>query len=492
MKRNNIFLTKTLFLTLAILIISACSRNPITGKKEAFVMKESREQALGDEADPSIVASFGLYPDQTLQKFIDSKGQQMARISHRSHLKYEFKILDSPVVNAFALPGGYVYFTRGIMAHFNNEAEFAGVLGHEIGHISGRHSAKQQRNSILTQVGMIAGVVLSKKFAQYAESAGQSMQLLMLKNGRDHETQSDQMGVEYSTKIGYDATYMAGFFKTLNRLSGGGEGERIPTFLSTHPDPLNRYAKVGQWAKEEQKKYPNKKFKENRNQYLRMLEGLIYGEDPRQGYKEGNTFYHPELKFKFPVPTNWKLANSPQQVQMAPTDGKAMMIFTLAPEKTLNEAATNFVTKNKLQKREDTNLTVNGFPARAIVTEQVDPNQKDANGQAVVSLKIVTYFIKDGSTIYMFHGMAEPANFIAYKNLFRNTMEGFARLTDQSKINVQPDRIHIESINSPTTLSGALRNAGVKSDRFEEMAIVNGMQLSDQMKRGQLIKVLKK
>ncbi|MFK8006097.1 MAG: M48 family metalloprotease [Saprospiraceae bacterium] len=485
MKKSNIIWTKTFFLTLAILIISACSKNPITGKKEAFVMSEKREQALGDQSDPSIVASFGLYPDQTLQKFIDSKGQQMARISHRSHLKYEFKILDSPVVNAFALPGGYVYFTRGIMAHFNNEAEFAGVLGHEIGHISGRHSAKQQRNSILTQVGLIAGVVLSKEFANYAESAGQSMQLLMLKNGRDHETQSDLMGVEYSTKIGYDATYMAGFFKTLNRLSGGDEGQRIPTFMSTHPDPLNRYAKVGQWAKEEQKKYPNKTFNENRNQYLRMLEGLIYGEDPRQGYKEGNTFYHPELKFKFPVPTNWQLANSPQQVQMAPKDGKAMMIFTLAPEKTLNEAANNFVTQNKLQKKEDTNLTINGFSAKAIVSEQVDE-------QGAVALRIVTYFIQDASTIYMFHGLAEPANFISYKNLFRNTMEGFARLTDQSKINVQPDRIHIESINSPTTLSAALRNAGIKSDRLDEMAIVNGMQLSDQLQRGQLIKVLKK
>lgn len=448
-------------------------------------MSESREQALGDQADPSIVASFGLYPDQTLQKFIDSKGQQMARISHRSHLKYEFKILDSPVVNAFALPGGYVYFTRGIMTHFNNEAEFAGVLGHEIGHISGRHSAKQQRNAILTQVGLIAGIVLSKEFAKYAESASQSMQLLLLKNGRDHETQSDQMGVEYSTKVGYDASYMAGFFKTLHRLSGGGEGQRIPTFLSTHPDPLNRYSNVGNLAKKEQSRYPNKEFKVNRNQYLRMLEGLIYGEDPRQGYQEGNTFYHPDLKFKFPVPTNWQLANSPQQVQMAPKDGKAMMIFTLAPEKTLDAAANKFVTENKLRKKEDTNLTINGFPAKAIVTEQV-------NEQGAVTLNIVTYFIKDGSTIYMFHGLAEPANFLAYKNLFRNTMEGFARLTDQSKINVQPDRIHIESINSPMTLSAALRNAGIKSDRFEEMAIVNGMQLSDQLKRGQLIKVLKK
>ena len=485
MNRNSIHFVKVALLTLTLMIIAAaCSRNPITGKKEAFVMSEKKEQALGDQSDPSIVASFGLYPDQTLQSFIDSKGQQMARISHRSHLKYEFKILDSPVVNAFALPGGYVYFTRGIMAHFNNEAEFAGVLGHEIGHISGRHSAKQQRNQILSQVGLIAGIALSKEFRNYAQSAGQSIQLMMLKNSRDHESQSDVMGVEYSTKIGYDSKYMAGFFKTLNRLSGGGE-QRIPTFMSTHPDPLNRYQNVGELTKKEQAKYPGKTFKEGRNEYLRMLEGMIYGEDPQQGYVENNVFYHPQMKFKFPVPTSWQLVNSPQQVQMAPTDGKAMMIFTLASGTTTAEAATKFVTENKLREVERSNLNVNGFPATAVVTEQ-------ANEQGVVSLKIVSYFIQDGQSIYLFHGMAEPANFIAYKNLFRNTMEGFNRLTDQSKINVKPDRIHIYSVTQTSTLSAALRSAGLESKRFEEFAIVNGMELADQVQRGTLIKVIKK
>ena len=140
---------------------------------------------------------------------------------------------------------------------------------------------------------------------------------------------------------------------------------------------------------------------------------------------------------------------------------------------------------NKLQKKSDRNVTINGFPAKAIETEQVDE-------KGAVVLNITSYLIQDGSTIYMFYGLAEPASYNTYKNLFRNTMEGFEKLTDRDKIAVKPDRIHIESINSPTTLSGALRNAGVKSDRFEEMAIVNGMQLTDQLKRGQLIKVLKK
>jgi predicted Zn-dependent protease len=181
-----------------------------------MLMSKGQEIAMGQQSDPEIVAFFGLYDDERLQRFINEKGKQMAAVSHRKELPYEFKIVDSPVVNAFAVPGGFVYFTRGIMAHFNNEAEFAGVLGHEIGHITARHSAKQYSNAMLGQIGLVAGSVISPEFAQLADVAQQGLQLLFLKFGRDAESQSDKLGVEYSTKIGYDASEMAGFFSTLD------------------------------------------------------------------------------------------------------------------------------------------------------------------------------------------------------------------------------------------------------------------------------------
>src|SRR5690554_3198990 len=152
--RSNIVL---ICFSIAFLFLSACARNPVTGKKQLVLMSEKQEIAMGQEADPQIVQAYGLYEDKALQVFIDQKGQEMAKISHRNQLDYQFKILDSPIINAFALPGGYVYFTRGIMAHFNNEAEFAGVLGHEIGHITARHSVAQQRNVLLGQLGWMAG-----------------------------------------------------------------------------------------------------------------------------------------------------------------------------------------------------------------------------------------------------------------------------------------------------------------------------------------------
>src|SRR5690606_37858355 len=153
-----------LALLIMLMLFHSCAINPVTGKRDFMLMSKNQEIAMGHQSDPEIINFFGMYEDEKLQKFIQQKGQEMAAISHRKDLKYEFKIVDSPVVNAFAVPGGYVYFTRGIMAHFNNEAEFAGVLGHEIGHITARHSAKQYSNNMLAQVGLAAGMILSPEF----------------------------------------------------------------------------------------------------------------------------------------------------------------------------------------------------------------------------------------------------------------------------------------------------------------------------------------
>src|SRR5687768_16211694 len=165
----------------AVGMLAGCSKNPVTGKKEIVFMSEEKEKALGAESHPSIVATMGIYDDKNLQNFINEKGMAMAKISHRPELPYKFFIVDSPVVNAFAVPGGYVYFTRGIMAHFNNEAEFAGVLGHEIGHIAARHSVEQQRNALLGQIGIIAGIIINPNLARFAEAASAGLSLLFLK-----------------------------------------------------------------------------------------------------------------------------------------------------------------------------------------------------------------------------------------------------------------------------------------------------------------------
>lgn len=471
-------------LTATAVLFNNCARNPVTGKRQVVLMSEAQEIAMGQEADPQIVAQFGLYEDKALQAFITEKGRQMAAISHRPNLNYQFKIVDSEVLNAFAVPGGYVYFTRGIMAHFNNEAEFAGVLGHEIGHIAARHSVEQQRNQILGQIGLIAGIVIAPGLAQFAEAASQGLGLMFLKFGRDAERESDRLGVEYSTKIGYDATQMAGFFNTLQRKGEESGSNELPTFLSTHPDPGERNATVARLAAEYKQQLNLTNPQVNRNEYLRRIEGLIYGEDPKGGYRENNVFYHPVLRFQFNTPNGWAYQNTPQRVQLAPPDGRALFFLALAQGSNLQDAAARTLQQYSLQEIQSRNTTVNGLNAIEVVADQRQQQQQQA------SVRTLSYFIQHGNNIYHLIGVSGIGDFNSYSPTFASIMQSFRELTDQAKINKKPERVRIRTVNQTSTLQQVFRNFNVPDRRMEEFAVLNGMRLNDQVQQGTLIKII--
>jgi predicted Zn-dependent protease len=470
------------------LVVSGCSLNPVSGKKEFSLMSEQQEIALGAEADPQIIAQFGLYDNSTFQNFISTRGKEIAALSHRPNLNYQFRVLDSPVVNAFAVPGGYVYFTRGIMAYFNNEAQFEGVLAHEIGHIAARHSAEQYTNQTVGQVLLIGGMVVSKEIRAFANEAQTAMQLLFLKYSRNHETEADKLGVEYSTKAGFDAHHMADFFKTLKSLSEE-SGSEIPTFLSTHPDPGNRYKEVGELTDEWQAQVPKTTFKVNRDSYLAMIDGVIYGEDPRQGYVQSGVFYHPDLKFSFPFTSDWQLANSPTQVQIAPSNGKALIIFTLAQGSSLQDAASTTSAELSLTVISSRQTTINGNQAIEVMAEQV--SQDPSTGEEV-KINVKSMYIKYGTNIYVFHGVSGSADFQNYVSHFDKSMFGFKQLTDQSKINVSPERIKIVAVKQSGSLASVFTSFGMPSARHKELAILNGLELSGNVEAGKKIKILDK
>ena len=485
MKRHRLILRNLLIVAFSYCMYS-CAVNPVTGKKELSLMSEEKEIALGKQSDPSIVASFGLYDAPKIQAFINEKGQEMAKISHRSHLNYEFKVLDSPVINAFAVPGGYVYFTRGILAHFSNEAEFAGVLGHEIGHITAKHGVRQQASQILSQIGLIGGVILTK--GEGAQELSQAIGLLSLKNSRAHESESDKLGVEYSTAVGYDANKMANFFFTLNRMREK-SGQRIPTFQSTHPDPLNRYENVKRMSTEAQKKLGVSNLAVNRNSYLRMIDGLMYGEDPQQGYVEDDFFYHPGMKFKFPVPREWRTANSPQQFQMADKDGKAMMVLTLGKDSP-QASLTAFNEQVKLQAISSQNVRVNGYNAIRQEAKPAPQQQQQGQQQQQQDIRVLSYAIQFGNSVFMIHGVAAATDYPNYQRTFEYTMTRFDELRDPAKINRVADEIKIEEVRRAGTLDQVLRYFNMPADRLEEIALVNSMKLTDQIPTGTLIKTV--
>ncbi len=468
--------------------IASCAVNPVTGKKELSFVTENQEIAMGKEYDPQIINMYGLYDDDRLMQFINQKGKAMGAISHRPNLEYNFRVLDSPAINAFAVPGGYVYFTRGILAHFNNEAEFAGVLGHEIGHITARHSVQQQTRQMLGSIALIGAMVVSEDFRNFGDQAFAGLQLLFLKYGRDDETQSDQLGVEYSSQIGYDAKEMADFFNTLKKASDQGGGGSLPTFMSTHPDPGDRNRKVHEWAVEWQQANPGANLSINRDSYLKMIDGLVHGEDPRQGFVENDFFYHPTLRFQIPVPRQWKTQNTPSQFQMAPEDGSALMTLTFGQGNTLNEAADHFVTNFELTVVERANTTVHGNQALAMVTDYSPP---PAQGQAPQVLRLLSYFINYNNNIYLIYGVSTREQFASQQNTFQYTMTNFKALTDASKLNKKPTRVRIVTASSTSTLQQLLTSQGMKQDWLADLSLLNGMELNETVQRGTLYKILK-
>jgi predicted Zn-dependent protease len=480
---------KTIFLyaslIASIFLVNSCALNPVTGKKQLVFMSEEQEIAMGKDADPQIVAQYGLYENKQLQDFITQKGKDMAAISHRPNLNYEFKILDSEVLNAFAVPGGYVYFTRGIMAHFNNEAEFAGVLGHEIGHITARHSVSQQTKAVLGQVGLIGSMILVPQVAEFAEPLSQGLGLLFLKFGRDAERQSDELGVEYSSKIGYDAKEMAGFFNTLERKSSGTEGGELPDFLSTHPNPGSRNTAVMNLSVEWKNKLKLNNPSINRDSYLRKIEGLVYGEDPRQGFLENNVFYHPELKFEFPTPQGWNYQNTPQRVQLAPKGGKAILMMTLAGGTNLQSAAEKSIADYNLRVIESVTVKINGLNAISILAD-VKPKE----GKEDSNVRTLSYLIAHNNAIYHILGASSIADFNTYSAYFSQSMKNFKELKDIDKLNKKAERIRIKTVPKTGTLKQVLGNYKVSESRMDELSILNGMQLTDRVQQGSLIKII--
>lgn len=478
--------TAFLGLLMAIFLISGCAVNPVTGKRQIVFTSEEKEIEMGKSYDPQIVAQMGRYENPALAQFLTQKGNEMAAISERPNLPWKFTLIDSPQVNAFAVPGGFVYFTRGIMAHFNNEAQFAGVLGHEIGHITARHTVVSQARQTLGQIGLIGGMVLSPTLASQGQTLMQGMQLLFLKYGRDAESQSDELGVKYSTQIGYDAREMAGFFGTLDRLTGGRDN-RIPEFTSTHPDPANRQVRVQQLAQAAQSQLPAQKFEVDRNGYLRRIDGLIYGTDPKAGYVEAGSFYHPDLRFQFKIPGQWQLVNSPQQVQIVSPDQKSVIQMRLAQGTDTRAAAQQFIQETGINVASNSDRAINGLQATTILG---DITQQAQQGQRAQSIRALVSFIAWGGNIYMMAGIALPRDFNRYQRDIEYTIGTFSELTDQSKINKQAERIRIVTNPRDQTIGQALQGAGMPQGRIQELAILNGMDPSQRIAAGTLFKAL--
>lgn len=473
-------LTITAIILVWVSIVTACAVNPVTGKRQLMLISTGQEASLGAESDAGIVATYGLYADEDLSSYIAAMGERMARHSHRPGLDWSFKVLDSPVINAFAVPGGYVYVTRGILPYLGSEAELAGILGHEIGHITARHSVQRLSQAQLAQLGLGIGSAVSEKFRRYSAIAEAGVGLLMLGFSRENEREADRLGVEYATTQGWAAGELANFFATLERMhpkTGGG----LPDWFSTHPAPEKRVETVRQLAEEWRGKVEHASLEVNREKYLNIINGIIYGTDPRLGFVRDGWFNHPDLTFRFPLPEGWSVLNETSQVQITAPEEEAVILLSLGTGGSLSAEADSFFTGLGITPAENERITVNGLPARRARTVI-----ETAQG----TFGILSTFIMKGSTIFTLHGICEQTSFDAFRSDFERAMNGFSILTDRALLSVQPDRIRIVRTDRQGTLRTFLLSRGIPEERLEELSLLNGIRLDDQLMDGEPIKIV--
>ena len=476
--RNAVSVVATILIFL--LIPLSCAINPVTGKNEFMLVTEQDEIALGKQADQEVGRTYGFYENQALADYVNRIGQNIAKNTQRPNNEYHFKVLDTPVVNAFAVPGGYVYVTRGILAYMNDEAELAGVIGHELGHENARHIAQQMSRQQVAQLGFNVGMILSENFRKYAGLAEFGASMLFLKFSRDDERQADDLGVEYGSKSGYDTYRMAAFFQTLERLNPAGSGG-LPDWFSTHPNPGNRVTAVNNKTAEWRRKLTLTQYAIKRDDYLKTVSGIVFGEDPLQGYVEGDAFYHPAMRFTFPVPSGWQVNNTPSQVQIVSDKQDAVILLMQDKAASVSGAADQFIQEAKAVVQSREKLTVNGFQAEKVVAGLI-------SGQD--TLRTMSYFIAKGRAVYTFHGMTRWNQYSQYSPTFSRTMGGFKNLDDPSKINVKPEKLIVKSVTKTGSLKTVLKQFGTSDNELENQAVLNGMQLTDNVSAGTLIKIV--
>lgn len=340
-----------------------CALNPATGQSQLALFTEAEEIELGAEVDHAFLSNSGIYEDSELEAYVAGLGARLAAVSERPDLPWSFRIADDETVNAFALPGGRVYVTRGLLAHLDREAELAGVLGHEIGHVTARHSVNALSRELAISLGLAAGLELLEagETGQWLTSVG--MGLVFLKFGRNQERQADQLGVRYAQRAGFDPHGAVDALRVLQRVSEAESDGWLPTWLSTHPDPDRRWRRLasesGLGAAP-----PAAALAPEIERYLARLDGIVYGPDPRNGVVRDNLYVQLREDYQMPFPRGWEIQREGQTVAAESPDGEALVMLLPQTATALEEAAAAFAAEEGIAVGRHRDLHLGGLPAR--------------------------------------------------------------------------------------------------------------------------------
>lgn len=483
------------------LVACAAPGGPSGGAPQTVAQRSNSDQRIGDENHPKIVAQFGgEIQDERLKRYVRDIGQRLAAQSEQPNAKWTFTVLDSPVVNAFALPGGYVYVTRGLMALANDEAELAGVIGHEIGHVTAAHGSRRQESAGIAQIGVLAATILGAAAGLSSQSVQAINQLgntvaagTLASYSRGQEFESDKLGVRYLAKAGYDPQAAADFLASLQaesalqaRLAGGEYNPNRVDFFASHPATAERVREAIRAAGLEN---AAKGAPRNRDRYLRMIDGMVYGDSEEQGFVDGRKFSHPKLRFEFTVPQGFRIQNSAAQVTAVGPDGSGIIFDG---DKYTGGSMDAYIARKwapEIAKQARTgrldNLrrsTINGLAA-ASATLPVETQR------GILILRMTA--IRKGDTVYRFLGL-QPQGADQLGRRMDAAAASFRNLTAAQARRLKPMRITIYKVKAGDRLPVLARRTPFDKFLQNRFRVLNGMANDEGVKPGQIVKLIQR
>jgi predicted Zn-dependent protease len=439
------------------------------------LISEAQEVQMGRQAAQQVALTLGFVDDRELAAYVRRIGADLAASSERPQLPWEFHVVDDPAPNAFALPGGFIYVTRGMLNLLTSEAELASVLGHEIAHVTARHSVNQISTQQLTQLGLGIGGIFFPTVQDISPLVGAGLDLLFLKHSRDDEREADELGFGYVAQEGYAVSEFADVFATLQR-AGDGQSGSLPGWLSTHPAPAERVAT----AETRAAKAGQSGGRIDRDRYLRQLDGLVYGKNPRHGFFRDNTFYHPELRFRLHFPPAWNTQNLSQAVVGVAPDGMAAIELTLSPAADETQALRQFAAQPNIDVGQPTRLrldALSGLSAQFI--------GRSAEGGRI---RGVIAFVPHAGRVYQLAGYSPERHFGVVADTLAGSIESFRVVDDPSILTVDPNRIDVVRLERPQTLA-EFAERYPSAVPVEQLAVINHVPSgSARLEAGTLVK----
>jgi predicted Zn-dependent protease len=472
-------------LLMVLLQLAGCAVNPATGQSNFVMMSEQQELDLGRRYNQQILKENPRYADEKLQAYVQQVGERVAKHSHRSQLAYQFTVVDSPDINAFALPGGYIYIHRGLLAYLSSEAELAAVLGHEVGHVTARHSVQQQSQS--TAWGLLGqAVAIGTGVGAAADVTGALGTVFVRGYGRDMELEADGLGAQYLARSGYDPQAMIEVVKVLKnqedfaRDQAAERGEAQPAggyhgIFDTHPDNDLRLQQVLGPARA----LAAGQQEVNREAFLEHLEGLPFGDSAESGVRRGQRFYHAELDFTLLFPQGWSLLNRPDALIGHSADEQAFIALTLEDNPQQLSPA------ELLRQRVGGQRLVSGVElqqAGLVGYSAVIP------GNAAKRVAI----IKHGSRAYLFVAAVRGQVSLASQDeQFLSVIKSFRPMTSAERKEAQPLRLHMVKVKSGQTLEALAKHSKLPGDALKALRLLNNLYPAGQPRAGDWLKVLR-